>query len=233
MKVYVVLTLVTAAAFVQTAIAQSPEAKPVASPVRITQNVQVKKMVETPYPLRAQQEQIQGRVVLDVIVAADGKVKGTEVISGNPVLASALQDAVKKWKFEPQTVNGQAIPFITRVGMNFALHGNILKDETAAAMPAPQQNASADPNSRPDRVRVSSGVAAGNLIYKVQPVYPAEAQANHVQGLVVMHVIIGTDGIIKQLDIVSGPEELQQAAEGRGGAMALEALSAQRSSRRS
>jgi TonB family protein len=195
--------------------AQMPEAKPDGTPLRITQGVHVTKMVDTPYPIRAEQEQIQGRVVLDVTVAADGKVKSTEVISGNQILASAFQDAVKKWKFEPQKVNGQAVPFITRVGMNFALYGKVLKDETPPVTAAPQQNPSPDPDSNaPDRVRVSSGVAHGNLIYKVQPVYPKAAVANHVQGAVILHAIIGRDGIMKLVEVVSGPPELVEAAKG-------------------
>jgi TonB family protein len=199
--------------------AQTPEAKPDATPVRITQGVHVTKMVDTPYPIRAEQEQIQGRVVLDVIVGADGKVKSTEVISGNQILASAFQDAVKKWKFEPQKVDGQAVPFITRVGMNFALYGKILKDETPPVTAATQQNPSPDPHSnapeaKPDRVRVSSGVAHGNLIYQVQPVYPKAAVANHVSGTVIFHAIIGRDGIMKELEVVSGPPELVEAAKG-------------------
>src|SRR3954470_12735093 len=117
------------------AIAQTPDANAPTTPVRVTENVKVKKMVETVYPLRAQQKQIQGRVVLDVTVAADGKVTKTEVISGDASLAAAFKDAVKHWQFEPQLVGGKAVPFITRAGMNFALHGNVLKDEKVAVPP--------------------------------------------------------------------------------------------------
>jgi TonB family protein len=213
------LLFLFAAALATCAIAQTAAPTTPPMPVRIAENVHVSKMVDTPYPLRAEQEQIQGRVVLDVTVAADGKVKSTQVISGNEILAAGFQDAVKKWKFEPQKVDGRAIPFITRVGMNFVLHGNVLKDEKLAAIPTPPQTASADSNAsppaaKPDRVRVSSGVASGNLIYKVQPVYPMAAVANHVQGTVILHAVIGRDGIIEKLEVVSGPDELTKAAVG-------------------
>jgi TonB family protein len=202
------------------AIAQSGDASASAAPVRVTENVKVKKVVETPYPLRAQQEQIQGRVVLDVTVGENGKVKKIDVLSGNDVLASAFKDAVKHWEFEPQIMNGKAVRFVTSVGMNFALQGNVLKDDKPAASVALQASTAAFPknsdssNPRPDRVRVSSGVASDNLIHKVQPVYPMEARSGHVQGTVVLHALIGTDGIIKKLDLVSGPTELTQAAIG-------------------
>jgi len=195
--------------------------------VRVTENVHVKKMVDTPYPLRAEQEQIQGRVVLDVSVAADGKVQSTRVISGNEVLAAAFQEAVKNWQFEPHIMDGSAVPFITRVGMSFALRGNVTDKPPVepappkaadSSSPAPQTPSGSPSTAAPpkeiDRVRVSSGVASGNLIHKVQPVYPGGARGAHVQGSVVLHAIIGKDGLIKQLDVVSGPEELVAAARG-------------------
>jgi TonB family protein len=198
------------------------------TPVRVTENVHVKKMVQAIYPLRSQQEQIQGRVVLDVTVDRKGKVTNIDVLSGNDVLAAAFKDAVKHWEFEPQKVNGEAIPFITSVGMNFALHGNVLKNEPAApppqaALPAPSSAPAGkdDPNSAAssavpptDKVRISSGVAKGNLIYKVQPVYPRKAIDGHIQGTVILRAIIGKDGIIHNLQVISGPEELKDAALG-------------------
>jgi TonB family protein len=201
------------------AIAQTSDANAPTTPVRVTENVKVTKMVDTVYPLRAQQEQIQGRVVLDVTVAPDGKVKHIDVISGDEVLAGAFKDAVKRWQFEPHLVEGKAVPFITRVGMNFALQGNVLKDEKVAvppqaASPSADSANSAPATGKPDRIRVSSGVATGNLIYKVQPVYPIAASANHVQGAVILQALIGRDGMIKKLEVISGPEELTKAAVG-------------------
>jgi TonB family protein len=61
-------------------------------------------------------------------------------------------------------------------------------------------------------VRVSSGVMAGNMEGVVNPVYPAEAKAKHVQGVVVMHAIISKTGDIEHLEVISGPELLRQSA---------------------
>jgi len=61
-------------------------------------------------------------------------------------------------------------------------------------------------------VTVSSGVAAGMLILKTEPVYPAIAKAARVSGTVELHATISKSGTIKDVHIVSGPAMLQQAA---------------------
>jgi TonB family protein len=60
--------------------------------------------------------------------------------------------------------------------------------------------------------KVSAGTMAGNIHSKVTPVYPQEAKDGKISGSVVMHAIIGKDGAISQLDVISGPAELRQSA---------------------
>jgi protein TonB len=64
----------------------------------------------------------------------------------------------------------------------------------------------------PTRVRVSNGVMAGLIKSKVAPIYPADAKAEHLSGSVVMREIISNTGSVEKLDVVSGPQKLQQAA---------------------
>jgi TonB family protein len=52
------------------------------------------------YPELARKMHIQGIVKVEAIVRANGSVKSTRVLGGNPVLVDAAQDAVAKWKFE-------------------------------------------------------------------------------------------------------------------------------------
>ncbi len=63
-----------------------------------------------------------------------------------------------------------------------------------------------------DRVRVSSGVASGNLINKVQPTYPPIARTNRIAGQVVLHALISKSGKIENLQVVSGHPMLTQSA---------------------
>ncbi len=64
----------------------------------------------------------------------------------------------------------------------------------------------------PTRVRIGGNVEAGKLLEQVTPVYPPIAKAAHIQGTVVLHAIIGKDGTIQQLQYISGPAMLTQAA---------------------
>lgn len=61
-------------------------------------------------------------------------------------------------------------------------------------------------------VKISAGVAAGQIVSKVPPVYPAEAKERGIQGAVVLHAIIGADGTVKELAVISGPPELTPSA---------------------
>jgi periplasmic protein TonB len=61
-------------------------------------------------------------------------------------------------------------------------------------------------------VRVSAGVAAGQLLAPIQPVYSAIARMTHVQGTVVIDAVISKDGTVEQARVVSGSPLLTEAA---------------------
>jgi TonB family protein len=64
----------------------------------------------------------------------------------------------------------------------------------------------------PGRIRVGGNVQSAMIVRKVPPLYPAAAKAARVQGVVHLSVVLGLDGTVQQLDVLSGPEELVQAA---------------------
>jgi peptidyl-prolyl cis-trans isomerase A (cyclophilin A) len=68
------------------------------------------------------------------------------------------------------------------------------------------------PGAQPRRVNISAGVAVGMMVSKVNPVYPIDAKKAGVSGTVVLQATIGTDGLIEDLQVISGPDLLQQAA---------------------
>jgi TonB family protein len=62
------------------------------------------------------------------------------------------------------------------------------------------------------QLQISADKAHTNLVTKVAPIYPPIARAARVQGTVVLQAVIGKDGHVNQLNVVSGPAMLQQAA---------------------
>jgi len=68
------------------------------------------------------------------------------------------------------------------------------------------------PTIKPQRIRVSSGVTQGLVIHRVEPVYPPIAKTARVQGTVILAAVIGKDGTIQNLHVVSGHPLLTGAA---------------------
>jgi TonB family protein len=62
--------------------------------------------------------------------------------------------------------------------------------------------------SGPKRLEVSPGAMAGNLLSRVDPVYPPDAKAKHIQGKVVLSAVIGSDGTPESLRVKASPDKL-------------------------
>ncbi|MAZ02374.1 MAG: hypothetical protein CMN56_04485 [Sneathiella sp.] len=76
------------------------------------------------YPRRAQDLGQQGTVTLHAEVLPSGDPRELKIAksSGHRLLDMAALAAVKKWKFEPTSVNGSAIVSWVRVPVNFVIH---------------------------------------------------------------------------------------------------------------
>jgi periplasmic protein TonB len=73
------------------------------------------------YPVLAMNARLEGTVRMSAIIAVDGRVKNLRVISGNPLLVEAAQDAVKKWVYRPTYLNGVPAEVITEINVQFHL----------------------------------------------------------------------------------------------------------------
>jgi len=84
-----------------------------------------KRLIASPhpaYPELARRARIQGVVKLQVKVKADGSVEVQKILQGEPVLADAAIEAVKKWRANPATINGTRVETISTVTFDFELH---------------------------------------------------------------------------------------------------------------
>jgi TonB family protein len=62
------------------------------------------------------------------------------------------------------------------------------------------------------RIKQGGNVTAAVIVTRVEPNYPEEARRRRIEGRVVVHAIIGIDGAVKDLEVISGPQELTQSA---------------------
>ena len=77
-----------------------------------------------------------------------------------------------------------------------------------AAIAAPAIYASVDR----DQVRVGGDIKEPKKIKDVKPVYPEAAKAAGVQGIVIIEIIIGTDGAVNEAKVLRSVPELDRAA---------------------
>jgi len=77
------------------------------------------------------------------------------------------------------------------------------------ANPSPSDSTTPVP---PKKVHVGGKFEAAQLIKQVNPKYPNDAKRAKICGTVVLHAIIGKDGVVHNLDYLSGPSQLAQAA---------------------
>jgi TonB family protein len=59
-----------------------------------------KNKVTPPYPELARRMKISGVVKVQVTVTPNGAVKNAKLMGGHPVLANAVMDVVKQWRYE-------------------------------------------------------------------------------------------------------------------------------------
>jgi TonB family protein len=203
--------------------AEAPQRVPkVAYPerVRVSQGVAeglLVKRVDPVYPPEAREQHIQGVVVLNVVIDREGNVSDAKLISGHPVLAPAAIEAVKQWKYKPYLLNGRPIAMETQVSVDFRLEPKIIR-----MIPAPiaSERTTGDGigttmarnAADAQRVRVSQTVSQGLVVKRVYPRYPPEARKEHVQGTVVLMVLISREGDVSEVKLISGDPILAPAA---------------------
>ena len=229
------------------------------------------------YPQAAREKHIEGAVVLEVHIDAEGHVSDAKVLSGPEELRAAALEAILQWHYNPQSMT---LPTVTQVTMNFKLPPegapavppesylegkrvtlqNITvegltasaRDELLQRLPVHQGDildadgmratlASAlafdehlrvalllnpsDENSGSLRIslappgapaaakiRVGRNVQQAKLLSQVRPVYPPEAKAAGIEGLVRLEATLGKDGKVENLQVLSGDPVLAAAA---------------------
>jgi TonB family protein len=89
--------------------------------------------VEPKYPKEGLEKKIQGTVILHGTIAKDGSVSSLSTVSGDPVLAQAVIDAARKWRYEPYELNQ------VRVETQIAITVTFRIDDAGVAMATPME----------------------------------------------------------------------------------------------
>ena len=76
------------------------------------------------YPKDALERGIDGVVTISVLIDQHGIVEKTWDANGDPLLATAVADAVKQWQFKPYYLNKQPVEVQSRISISFELEGN-------------------------------------------------------------------------------------------------------------
>jgi protein TonB len=73
------------------------------------------------YPAIALAVGVQGMAIISATISVDGEVTDTVVLKAHPLLAQAAVDAVQQWRFTPTRLNGEPVPVVMTVTVNFQL----------------------------------------------------------------------------------------------------------------
>jgi len=98
--------------------------EPLPEPVRVGGDVKAPakiKDVKPFYPEGARHARVEGTVVLEAIIDPLGRVTNLRIIQSIPLLDQAALNAVRQWQFRPTRLNGEAVPVIMTVTVNFSL----------------------------------------------------------------------------------------------------------------
>jgi TonB family protein len=170
-------------------------------PVKVSGGVMAGQVLSsTPpiYPPIARAANVSGAVVLHAIIDDKGTVKNLQAIAGPEMLRFSAIDAVRQWRWQPYMLNGEAVLVDTTVTVNFDLTAQ------SGAAPVVQANGKSG-----GPVKVAGGVMAANLVEKPDPICSPEHKGDKVSGTVVLDAIIGVDGRVANLNVISGPEALR------------------------
>jgi TonB family protein len=81
------------------------------------------KRIEPKYPEKARLLRISGIVILECTIDKSGVVRNGRVLKGlaAPTMAYAALEAVRRWQFQPATVDGEPVNVIFNLTINFKL----------------------------------------------------------------------------------------------------------------
>jgi len=168
------------------------------------------------YTSDALRAKIQGVVELEAVVQANGTVGEVRVLRSLDRVFGLDDQAIaaaKKWLFRPGIVNGEAVPVMVHLLLEFKMYGGPGGVATAPAQPAPG-TAGPPPTQAGGAAPTTSAViveddffkdtyasstprlVAPKVVSRVHPTYTREAMDAKLQGTVTLDVVVLADGTV-------------------------------------
>lgn len=166
------------------AVAPTSPPRPTASqPVRMDAKTEAARLISDPkpeYPLLARMAHVQGEVKFHALIGKDGSVDELKLLSGNPLLVGPAMQAVKNWRYQPTLLKGQPVEVATEIDVGFVL---------AQAGKVKVYNVGGD-------------VSPPRPVYAPNPPYTDAARNAKIHGTVVLAIVIGPLGLVRQVRVI-------------------------------
>jgi TonB family protein len=145
-----------------------------------------------------------GLLSMYISVDRQGRVREAYPLnSDNAGLQDAARDQLLKWKLKPMVAKD--VPVQVEAGLTFRFETTLAANATLPMAPVPSAvPAFGGTLSRP--VQVSPGVLEGFLIDNPAPVYPPQAKQDHIQGEVVLALIVDKIGATNDIHVLTSPD---------------------------
>lgn len=103
--------------------APPPAPSPAPTAPEIALDVEPTVRIQPQYPPRALRAGIEGSVTVEFTIGTDGSVKDPEIVKSDPprIFDDAVLRAIRRWKFEPDIVDGVAVEKRARQVIRFTL----------------------------------------------------------------------------------------------------------------
>ncbi|HXH07967.1 MAG TPA: M56 family metallopeptidase [Vicinamibacterales bacterium] len=195
-------------------VAAGRDGQPGGASLRVDSSRRALALVPPVYPPAAVQVGLEGAILVELTVSADGEVAGFSTRgSAEPVLIDSALTAVRRWRFE----RGAATSVLTaeirytlqRRGEEVRPHVIVyVRDGGFPDLDA----ATLGSEAGEPPVRVGGAVKPPRKIKHVSPAYPAEAEAAGLRGVVILEATIGADGRVKAVKVLRSVHPLLDEA---------------------
>ncbi len=161
---------------------------------------QAVKVADPIFAIGANAAGAKGAVVLDETIGADGKVKEVRAVSGPEMVVNPMMGALRLWEFEPYLFLGERVEVDTQIRVN------LVGEKNGGQLSSPDE-------ARQWMLRGPQYIVEEISIPLKSKQHPEEAKQKTVRSKVVLAVRIGEDGVVHEVQVISGNPLLTDSAK--------------------